>query len=38
MASVVRKNAAGDYERFMPDMFRDAQEQMKKQLENMMKK
>ncbi|MCX6144090.1 MAG: hypothetical protein NTZ35_12825 [Ignavibacteriales bacterium] len=38
MTSLVRKNAAGDYECFIPDMFRDAQEQMKKQLENMMKK
>jgi hypothetical protein len=38
MASLVRKNAAGDYECFMPDVFRSAQEQMKKQLENMMKK
>ena len=38
MTSLVRKNALGDYECFMPDMFRDAQEQLKKQMENMMKK
>jgi hypothetical protein len=38
MTSLVRKNVAGDYECFMPDMFRDAQEQLKKQMENMMKK
>jgi hypothetical protein len=38
MTSLVRKNAAGDYECFIPDMFRAAHEQMNKQLENMMKK
>jgi hypothetical protein len=38
MASVVRKNAAGDYECFLPEMFREAEEQMRRQMENMMKK
>jgi hypothetical protein len=38
MASLVRKNSAGDYECFLPDMFRDAQDQLKKQMENMLKK
>jgi hypothetical protein len=38
MTALVRKNAAGDCECFIPDMFRDAQEQLKKQMENMMKK
>jgi hypothetical protein len=38
VASVVRRNAAGEYECFLPDMFREAEEQMKKQMENIMKK
>jgi hypothetical protein len=38
MASIVRRNAVGDYECFLPDMFRAAEEQMKRQMENMMKK
>jgi hypothetical protein len=38
MASLVRKNTAGEYECFLPDTFRAAEEQLKKQLESMMKK
>jgi hypothetical protein len=38
MASLVRRNTTGDYECFLPDMFREAEEQLKKQMENMMKK
>jgi hypothetical protein len=38
MTALVRKNAVGEYECFIPDMFRAAQEQVKKELENMMKK
>jgi hypothetical protein len=38
MTSLVRKNAAGDYECFLPNMFRTAQEQVKRQMENLMKK
>ena len=38
MASLVRRNAIGDYECFLPDMFRAADEQMKRQMEKMMKK
>lgn len=38
MAALVRKNAAGDYECFIPDMFRAAQEQIKKEMEKMLKK
>jgi hypothetical protein len=39
MASVVRKNAAGEYECFLPEMFRVAEDQMRKQmLQDMLKK
>jgi hypothetical protein len=38
MTCVCRKNSADEYECFMPDMFRAAEEQLKKQLENIMKK
>ena len=38
MTGLVRKNAAGDNEYFIPDMFRVAQEGMQKQIEYMMKK
>ena len=38
MTCVCRKSSTGEYECFKPDMFRAAEDQIKKQMENMMKK
>jgi len=38
MASLARKTASGDIECFMPAMFQNAEEQLKKQLEEAFKK